>query len=66
MIICDAPTYPGRFRPSAPEADVRQIEMDADGMRVDLLEEMIAKLEGRGPANRSSSTRFPLFRIRAG
>lgn len=49
VIICDAPTYPGAIPTFCSyEADVRQIEMDADGMRVDLLEEMIAKLEAEG------------------
>ena len=32
------------------EADVIQIEMDDDGMRIDLLEETLARLDARGPA----------------
>ena len=49
VIICDAPTYPGAIPTFCSyEADVRQIEMDADGMRIDLLEEMLEKLEAEG------------------
>ena len=39
VVIAEAPTYPGAvpvFR--SYQADVVQIEMDADGMRIDLLE----------------------------
>ncbi len=48
-IICEAPTYPGAVPVfSSYQADVRQIEMDSDGMRIDLLEQEIAKLESEG------------------
>ncbi len=52
VVICEAPTYPGAVPTfSSYEADVIQIEMDSDGMRVDLLEETLAQLdlEGRRP-----------------
>jgi len=49
VIICDAPTYPGAIPTFCSyEADVRQIEMDSDGMRIDLLEELIESLEAEG------------------
>jgi len=52
VVIAEAPTYPGAvpcFVNS--EADVVQIEMDEDGMRIDVLEEELARLdrEGRVP-----------------
>ena len=52
VVICEAPTYPGAVPTfSSYEADVIQIEMDSDGMRVDLLEETLERLdrEGRRP-----------------
>jgi 2-aminoadipate transaminase len=52
VVICEAPTYPGAVPVfSSYEADVVQIEMDADGMRIDLLEEALERLaaEGRRP-----------------
>ena len=51
-LICDAPTYPGAIPTFCSyEADVIQIECDTDGMRMDLLEETIARLatQGRKP-----------------
>src|SRR5207249_5945030 len=48
----EAPTYPGAVPVfSSYEADVVQIEMDSDGMRIDLLEETLERLErdGRRP-----------------
>ena len=52
IVIAEGPTYPGAV-PSlgAFQADVRQIEMDADGMRIDVLEATLAALdlEGRKP-----------------
>jgi 2-aminoadipate transaminase len=52
VVIAEAPTYPGAvpcFVNS--EADVVQIEMDGDGMRIDVLEAELARLdrEGRVP-----------------
>src|SRR5215471_4790500 len=52
VIIAEAPTYPGAVPTfAAYQADVIQIEMDADGMRIDTLEETLARLdtEGRRP-----------------
>jgi 2-aminoadipate transaminase len=49
ILICDAPTYPGAIPTFCSyEADVIQIECDADGMRIDLLEETLAELAARG------------------
>jgi len=49
ILICDAPTYPGAIPTFCSyEADVIQIECDADGMRIDLLEETLAELASRG------------------
>jgi 2-aminoadipate transaminase len=52
VVICEAPTYPGAVPVFCSyQADVRQVEMDADGMRIDLLEALLAELaaEGRRP-----------------
>jgi 2-aminoadipate transaminase len=52
VIVAEAPTYPGAVPAfSAYEADVVQIEMDRDGMRTDVLEETLERLdrEGRTP-----------------
>ena len=51
VVIAEAPTYPGAVPVFCSyEADTRQVEMDADGMRVDLLEELLDELAERGPA----------------
>jgi len=52
VVIAEGPTYPGAVPVfSAYQADLVQIDMDADGMRVDLLEEALGRLdrEGRRP-----------------
>src|SRR5947199_1399183 len=52
VIVAEAPTYPGAVPTfHSYQADVVKIEMDSDGMRVDLLEETLARLdrEGRKP-----------------
>jgi len=52
VVIAEGPTYPGAVPVfSSYEADVVQIDMDADGMRVDLLEETLDRLDrdGRRP-----------------
>ncbi|MFL5847216.1 MAG: PLP-dependent aminotransferase family protein [Solirubrobacteraceae bacterium] len=52
VIVAEAPTYPGAVPAfTAYEADVVQIDMDADGMRIDLLEQTLDRLaaEGRTP-----------------
>ena len=52
VIVAEGPTYPGAVPTfSAYEADVVQIEMDADGMRIELLEDTLERLarDGRTP-----------------
>jgi 2-aminoadipate transaminase len=52
VVICEAPTYPGAVPVFCSyQADVRQVEMDGDGMRIDLLEGLLDELkaEGRRP-----------------
>ena len=52
VVIAEAPTYPGAVPTfCAYEAEVIQIEMDADGMNIDVLEATLARLdrEGRRP-----------------
>src|SRR2546423_2690591 len=49
VVIAEGPTYPGAVPVfSSYQADVVQIDMDADGMRVDLLEETLDRLEREG------------------
>jgi 2-aminoadipate transaminase len=49
VVIAEAPTYPGAVPVfSSYQADVVQIEMDDDGMRVDLMEEALDRLEAEG------------------
>jgi 2-aminoadipate transaminase len=49
VIVAEGPTYPGAVPTfGAYEADVVQIEMDADGMRVDVLEQTLDQLEREG------------------
>jgi 2-aminoadipate transaminase len=49
VVICEAPTYPGAVPVFCSyQADVRQIEMDGDGMRVDLLEALLEELRAEG------------------
>src|SRR5213076_1723147 len=49
VILAEAPTYPGAVPAfSAYQADVVQIAMDAEGMRVDELEATLARLEAEG------------------
>jgi 2-aminoadipate transaminase len=52
VIVAEAPTYPGAVPTfSAYQADVEQIEIDSDGMPIDVLEETLDRLhaEGRRP-----------------
>jgi 2-aminoadipate transaminase len=52
VVIAEAPTYPGAVPAfGSYQADVIQIEMDDDGMRIDVLEQTLAQLErdGRRP-----------------
>jgi len=49
VIIAEGPTYPGAVPTfSAYEADVVQVELDADGMRIDVLQETLARLDAEG------------------
>jgi 2-aminoadipate transaminase len=49
VVIAEGPTYPGAVPVfSSYQADVVQVDMDADGMRVDLLEETLDRLERDG------------------
>jgi 2-aminoadipate transaminase len=49
VVVCEAPTYPGAVPVFCSyEADTRQIEMDSEGMRVDLLEELLDELAAAG------------------
>src|SRR4051812_1706099 len=49
VIVAEAPTYPGAVPAfSAYQADVVQIEMDSDGMRIDELEAALARLDAEG------------------
>lgn len=49
VVIAEAPTYPGAVPTfSAYEADLVQIELDDDGMRIDVLEETLDRLEAEG------------------
>jgi 2-aminoadipate transaminase len=52
VVVAEGPTYPGAVSVfTAYQADVVQIDVDSDGMRVDLLEEALDRLdrEGRRP-----------------
>ena len=52
VVIAEAPTYPGAVPVfSSYQAEVVQVDTDADGMRIDLLEEVLDRLgrEGRRP-----------------
>jgi 2-aminoadipate transaminase len=52
VVIAEGPTYPGAVPVfSAYQADVVQVDMDSDGMRIDLLEETLDRLDrdGRRP-----------------
>jgi 2-aminoadipate transaminase len=49
VVIAEGPTYPGAVPVfSSYQAEVVQIDMDADGMRVDLLEEALDRLDRAG------------------
>jgi 2-aminoadipate transaminase len=49
VVICEAPTYPGAVPVFCSyQADVVQIECDAEGMRIELLEETLERLAGEG------------------
>ncbi|HLB22046.1 MAG TPA: PLP-dependent aminotransferase family protein, partial [Solirubrobacteraceae bacterium] len=49
VIVAEAPTYPGAVPTfSAYQAEVEQIEVDADGMPIDELESMLDRLQAHG------------------
>jgi 2-aminoadipate transaminase len=49
VIVAEAPTYPGAVPTfSAYQADVEQIEIDADGMPIDALESTLDRLHAQG------------------
>src|ERR1700753_2224542 len=49
VVICEAPPYPGAVPVFCSyQADVRQVEMDGDGLRIDLLEELLGELRAEG------------------
>jgi 2-aminoadipate transaminase len=49
VIVAEAPTYPGAVPSfSAYQADVEQIEMDEDGMPIDVLESTLDRLQAQG------------------
>jgi len=49
VIVAEGPTYPGAVPTfTAYQADVVQVSMDDDGMRIDELEETLARLEAEG------------------
>src|SRR5215212_9337854 len=66
VIVAEAPTYPGAVPAfSAYQADVVQIAMDDDGMRVDELEETLERLEREGRRPKFIYT-IPTFQNPAG
>jgi 2-aminoadipate transaminase len=66
VVIAEGPTYPGAVPVfSSYQAEVVQIDMDVDGMRVDLLEETLERLEREGRAPKFIYT-VPSFQNPAG
>ena len=66
VIVAEAPTYPGAVPVfSSYQAEVVQIEMDSDGMRVDLMEEALDRLEREGRTPKFIYT-IPTFQNPAG
>ncbi|HEX8689805.1 MAG TPA: PLP-dependent aminotransferase family protein, partial [Solirubrobacterales bacterium] len=49
VVVCEAPTYPGAVPVFCSyQAEVVQIDCDADGMRIEELEAVLARLDGEG------------------
>ena len=49
VVVCEAPTYPGAVPTFCSyQAEVVHVAMDDDGMRIDELEQTLARLEGAG------------------
>ena len=65
-IIADAPTYPGAVPSfSSFQANVVQIDVDDDGMQIDILEEQLARLDREGITPKFIYT-IPTFQNPAG
>jgi 2-aminoadipate transaminase len=66
VVVAEAPTYPGAIPAfSAYEADVVQVAMDDDGMRIDELEATLERLEREGRTPKFIYT-IPSFQNPAG
>ncbi|MEA2355981.1 MAG: 2-aminoadipate transaminase [Solirubrobacteraceae bacterium] len=66
VIVAEAPTYPGAVPTFCSyEAEVIQVEMDADGMQIDGLERVLAGLAGEGRRPKFIYT-IPTFQNPAG
>ena len=66
VVIAEAPTYPGAVPVFVSyQADVVQIEMDQDGMRIDVLEAELARLDAAGRTPKFIYT-IPSFQNPAG
>src|SRR5665213_1689949 len=66
VVIAEAPTYPGAVPVFCSyEAEVVQVEMDDDGMRIDLLEETLSRLDAQGRRPKFIYT-IPTFQNPAG
>src|SRR3954465_2394084 len=66
VIVAEAPTYPGAVPSfSSYQADVVQIDMDSDGMRIDLMGETLGRLEREGKRPNFTYT-IPSFQNPAG
>ena len=66
VIIAEAPTYPGAVPVFCSyEAETIQVEMDSEGMRIDLLEELLDRLEAEGRRPKMIYT-VPTFQNPAG
>ncbi|HEY5815708.1 MAG TPA: PLP-dependent aminotransferase family protein [Solirubrobacterales bacterium] len=49
VVVCEAPTYPGAVPVFCSyQAETIQIECDAEGMRIEQLEEVLTRLDGEG------------------
>jgi 2-aminoadipate transaminase len=66
VVIAEAPTYPGAVPVFVSyQADVVQVEMDEDGMRIDVLEQELARLDAAGRVPKFIYT-IPSFQNPAG
>jgi 2-aminoadipate transaminase len=66
VVIAEGPTYPGAVPAFVSyQADVVQVEMDEDGMRIDVLEEELARLDAAGRSPKFIYT-IPSFQNPAG